>query len=34
MLVIPVWGLWLMWAGSVIGVVLLTAQLRQAGWKP
>lgn len=32
MLVIPPWGLWLMFAASAAGVVMLGLQLRQVGW--
>lgn len=34
MLTIPTWGLWLMFAASVTGAVLLGIQLRQLGWRP
>ena len=33
MLVIPQWGLWLMFAASVTGAVLLGMQLRRTGWR-
>ncbi len=34
MLTIPRWGLWLMFAASVTGAVLLAVQLSRLGWKP
>lgn len=31
-LVIPQWGLWVMFAASAVGTVLLALQLRATGW--
>lgn len=31
---IPAWGLWLMLVSSVIGSVLLAAELARRGWGP
>lgn len=33
MLTIPPWGLWMMFAASVLGSVLLALQLRAMGWR-
>ncbi len=33
MLVIPQWGLWLMFVASVTGSVLLAMQLHATGWR-
>jgi len=31
MLTIPTWGLWIMFASSIVGTILLGAQLRAIG---
>lgn len=31
---VPAWGVWVMLAGTVVGVVLLTGELAARGWPP
>lgn len=30
----PTWGVWVMWAGTLTGLILLTLELNRRGWPP